>query len=103
MSKELKPCPFCGSYDDRPWKHEGYCYLRLWSDYQKAYYLSGKSAAQGLHSAEELKKAWNTRYERTAKVRLVDGTWDTCSLCGGFVREYDIYCSQCSAKIDRNA
>ncbi len=65
MNDELKPCPFCGSRDNRPRKHKEDCYLRLWADCQERYYRYGDSVVLGSPEDEKIKKAWNTRVEST--------------------------------------
>ena len=59
-----RECPFCGG-DYKPIEaHSKDCHFRMLSDNFKAFYLNDRTYH---HSAEEMEKAWNIRYEQKGK------------------------------------
>lgn len=86
MASEMKPCPFCGSKEENPYDHTPECYLHmLWS------LIEGISEP----SREDLLQAWNTRAERT--VKLKDN--GHCPDCNRLVGTGERYCAYCGAKV----
>lgn len=82
---ELKPCPFCGS------------------KLQKLILTPSASCISCIccgahfntHNKDEAIKAWNTRYERT--VKLKDN--GHCPDCNKLVGEGERFCAWCGAKV----
>ena len=114
---ELKPCPFCGSHNEKPINHAEDCFIRMYAENVDEYYYSETL----VHDRESMKAAWNTRAERTCIPHVEPRTFtgDTepsfyqaiCD-CGWVVGEdgasshsdfehVDLYCGGCGAKIER--
>lgn len=101
---ELKPCPFCGSYNC--WTHE------VWNrhtDHAQGYYVEcyDCGAAKGVliyhngtwdgfyKTEAEAIEAWNARYERTVTLK---GNVH-CPDCNRLVGEGERYCAYCGARV----
>lgn len=101
MSKELKPCPFCGSKKTR--KHEN-----VWKMFTVVCDACGASIGNW-YSEVQAENIWNARTERTCRIvphghlfTMSDGTElyeSACSECGAYLGDEDNYCSICGAKV----
>ena len=107
---ELKPCPFCGSREERPINHAEDCFIRMYAENVDEYYYSETL----VHDRESMMVAWNTRAERTCEMVHEPpeapyhvGKW-TCSACGAWWMKppYDMSgancCPNCGAKVVRS-
>lgn len=94
--EKMKECPFCGSTEELILEHPPYCYLYIL--YQNGLYRN--------YTSDEIKKAWNERYERTChdfggeEGTNGEGYDFACSSCGfcSDVCEPN-YCPNCGAKV----
>lgn len=97
---ELKPCPFCGSAAEldsltairKAKKTEvfrvecGRCHIR-----DNYWHTSCRAAA----------RAWNTRAERTGRIKEHETGHLVCSECGAVQTEWTVYyCWNCGAKLE---
>lgn len=90
MTSELKPCPFCGSEDENPLKHQGGCYVRMLYELVIQAMLPGDRDI--MHTKEQMREAWNTRAECTC--RNFGGEEGTNG------EYYDFACGSCGFKCD---
>lgn len=92
----LEPCPFCGccETDDEPMHHTLDCYFTL---------LGLTTFLPIKFSQDELRKAWNTRYEQTCSFSEEDEYGNRyCSSCGFTSNYIPIgvrYCPRCGTKV----
>lgn len=98
----MRECPFCGSTEELISEHAPYCYL----------YILFQNRLYRNYTSEEMKKAWNDRYERKCKM-IPDKDYDfvTCTACGyeeernllysvDGLQEFDgNYCPKCGCKV----
>ena len=113
MSDILKPCPFCGSEADF-WMRQAYeaeDYQALIIDCKDCpanmeewvYKYDGNFVENVEKKKIEMFEAWNSRAERTAKVKVHShpcGVSGKCCACGGDVYNDDPYCSHCGARME---
>lgn len=110
---ELRECPFCGSYEEKPINHAEDCFIRMYAENVDEYYYSETL----IHDRESMKAAWNTRTERTCRpLRKSGKEFDSeerlsslvalCSECLGYLGEaQDVFlgsvafCSSCGARV----
>ena len=85
--EELKPCPFCG----------GNAKLTQWTKTIYSISCIKCDAHFYTYTKEEAIKAWNTRHERT--VKLKDN--GHCPDCRKLVGTGENYCAWCGAKVVR--
>lgn len=109
---ELKPCPFCGSYNC--WTHE------VWNrhtDHAQGYYVEcyDCGAAKGVliyhngtwdgfyKTEAEAIEAWNARYERTCEVTYGEHGCPYCGECGFVLYSTSGYCTNCGTRVKEDA
>lgn len=102
MSNELKPCPFCGLEDspDDATAHEPWCYLRMLAENFHDLHYGNEIR----HREEAMKKAYNTRAERTCHINwdkeLFCFACDSCDHISMMVPDSrPTYCPNCGAKV----
>lgn len=104
---QLKECPFCGGQYETIKEHPSNCYIKCLSD-NFAYFCNQPGSIQ--HTKNEMKEAWNTRYEQTCTINSetiyayegnpIDEVYK-CSECGEPVSLQDNYCPNCGAKVEK--
>lgn len=96
MTKELKPCPFCGGEDG---KHSEDCYIIMSQENVSFVNLHHKP----MYACEELGEAYNTRYKRTCNMVAPNSEtmpYPRCSACGvPMLNTPNRYCAQCGAEV----
>lgn len=103
---ELKPCPFCGSeaiyltftrYYDR---EDTVC---VFCNRCKSVVTLEWNEAEGINDRTKAKaiEAWNTRAERTGRIKEDETGYLVCSECGAIQpEEWTVYyCWNCGAKV----
>lgn len=104
MSKNIKPCPFCG----------GEANVKMWCDPDTPYLVmceSCKASVKDYATEAEAIEAWNHRVatdtnvgSKVAKVlnqeQISRYKFGSCGTCGAPVVKPDKYCSECGAKLD---
>lgn len=91
----LKPCPFCGG--------EGVAFkFGVIEEFGVRCNNCGAQTDDIFDSYAAAEEAWNTRYKRTCKREIVEGTsirYVVCSECRSIIDPYDLFCKRCGAEI----
>lgn len=89
MTKELEPCPFCGGKATvEPFNDENWFASCNECD----------ATIEDFPNRSEAAKAWNTRYKRTCRLIMRDGS-PACSECLA-EQDYEAkFCDQCGAEV----
>lgn len=101
---QLKPCPFCGGeakVNTLQW-NGGYTATALCKNEPNAHYLNTWDEDEA-KAVERITDAWNTRAERTCRLRMTTVGWG-CSACHVVSwtterKPKPNYCPNCGAKV----